>query len=786
MRNKRIKKALLFLVVVICLTLTNILFLCAATEYVPVVIGGKTISHYNTGGTVSMPATYVVDSAEMRGAWVQTVWNGDMPKQKGDTEKAINEYKARFLEVLDTLEKYNINTIFFQIRPCNDAFYVSEYNDWSEFLVGIGKDPGWDPLEWMIEETHKRSMYFMGWMNAFRVTTDKCFPNDLAINHSDQELIEAKQRALSNLTAKNFARQHPECTLMGDYDSKLILNPGDPLVHEHIVRSLEEIATNYDIDGYHFDDYFYPDARPADLDSQKYNRAFAGGTVYNELLTGENIMNDLPTYKDYQENPDKYDLPSGLELGEFRRQSVNNMMRKIREMVDRVNETYGKHVEYGTKPAAVWQSNYDYCHDSRTVVGGSNTHCGAYSSNYDLFADTKYWVEAGYVDWVAPQVYYDFSNEVVPYADIVSWWAGVVKKVNEKRALEGKKPVKMYVAHGIYKYHDSDTEYNDANEMVYQVRYNKLFPEIKGDAVYEYCDLEVFKNSVQKQGIGVNLYVLWSTNPVLPLPKAEFDTDTLTIPSLQIKETGDANKYRVVIPKDHNVSMYAVYRVDKGATLDLSDTTKRIYIVKTYKFDSAVEFTLLIDDKYDYYVEPVSQNYYPSKNTFKLDKSMVAANVPPSEVEIKVNDGKSEQLYNKDLNIHIDYAQDPDNTELKYDISISLDGKDGQFKYKLDEINYTENGIEGLFLAFGVEIDELVIKVEVSDGIDKTITYSKPIKLVKKITEPETPIDEPDPIIEPIEEPDQPAKKKGCKSGLYVIPFVSACALGLILLKKRH
>ena len=83
--------------------------------------------------------------------------------------------------------------------------------------------------------------------------------------------------------------------------------------------------------------------------------AFAGGINYDPELTGENILNDLPTYKDYQENPDKYDLPEGLTLGDFRRKSLNNLMKKIRELVDRVNLTRGKEVEDGSTAAALWQ-----------------------------------------------------------------------------------------------------------------------------------------------------------------------------------------------------------------------------------------------------------------------------------------------------------------------------------------------------------------------------------------------------------------------------------------------
>ena len=774
--RKHFSKIFLVIIGIITLILTNALFLIAAGDYEIIVIGGQPVSHYNTGGYVYMPTTYVVDSAEMRGAWVTTVWNEDMPKQNGVSEKAIKDYQDTYLEILDTLEKYNMNTIFFQIRPANDSFYPSEYNDWSKYLVAPGVDPGWDPMGWMIEKAHERNIYFMGWMNAFRVTPEEWFSDD-AINHSESELIAKKAEAIASLTSKNFAKQHPECVVMGDYDSKLFLNPSDPIVHDHIVRSLEEIARNYDIDGFHFDDYFYPSARSADMSPQIYNLCLAGGTSYNSNLTGVNIMNDLPTYEDYKVNPEYYNLEPDLPLGEFRRQSINNLMRKIRTMVDTVNEELGKNVEYGSKPAAVWQSNYEYCHDSRTAVGGSNTHCGAYSSNYDLFADTKYWVENGLVDWVAPQVYYDFSNNVVPYADIVSWWAGVVRRTNEARALEGKKPIKMYVAHGIYKYHKSDTEYNDANEMVYQVRYNKIHPEIKGDAVYAYSDLVVFKNTVQRQGIGVNLYVLWRTNPVLPLPKPEVDSTTLTINSITLRETATSGTYRVLTPKRSDISMYCVYRFDKNATPDFTDTTKRISIVKSYSFANNVEFNLVMNNNYDYYLQPVSNNYYPSTNVSKIDLASLEPNHAPSSINISINGDPESFAANELLNITIPYATDADDDDLTYDISISLNGKDGAYTYKCDTVEYKADHIEATFEAFGSYVEEFVLKVEVSDGITKTISYYGPISLGTS-SNPNPPSGGGEEVT--------PKPKSNCSFGAYLAPTIGLLGLAFVYFKKKE
>lgn len=785
MRKNKFTKLFVVAISIVVLSFISILGLSAASQYEQIYINGTPVSHYNTGGGVTMPVEYVTDIAEMRGAWVATVWNEDMPKQRNSSPEAIAEYKKCFLDVLDTLEKYNMNQVFFQIRPSNDAFYESELNDWSSWLIASRTNPGWNPMEWMIEEAHKRNIYFYGWMNAFRVTTNEGFSKD-AINYSNAEVLAKKKEMLATLTEKNWARQHPECVVMGDYDSKLFLNPSDPAVQDFIVATLEEIARNYDIDGFHFDDYFYPSARSADMDSQKYNLSLAGGITYDATYSGEDILNDLPTYEAYKANPAAFNLPAGLQLGEFRRQSITNMMRKIRAMVDTVNEELGKYVEYGTKPAAVWQSNAQYCPDDpHAAVGGSNTHCGAYSSNYNLFADTKTWVEEGLVDWVAPQVYYGFLNREVHYADIVLWWANVVRQTNARRAEEGKKPIKMYVAHGIYKYRNDPPEFTDANEMVYQVRYNKLFPEIKGDAVYAYCDLVNFRNTAHQQGIGVQLYTLWYSHPVIPLANKPLDSDTITLNSeINVRKGSKDNHYTISFAKQSDTSMYEIYRVNKGETLDTNDTTKRIGIQKTYMYEDTVSFDLFMKREYDYYLVPVSNNYYPSVNAYKFTCEAFTENTAPSGVEISIN-GDPENFKSTDvLNISFPYATDVDNDSLTYKLSVSLTGMDGSFSYTCDDITYTDTGVTAVFYPFSA-VEEFVLKVEVNDGTATTVSYYGPKEIIKE----EKPVNPPVTPDEPGD--DEPEKKPstggtGCSFGAALIPLLSFFSLSAILLKRRH
>ncbi len=130
-----------------------------------------------------------------------------------------------------------MNAVIVQIKPTADAFYPSAYGPWSEYLTGVqGKDPGYDPLAFMIEETHKRNLEFHAWFNPYRIT----------MNHTD----------LNKLSEDHPARKHPDW--VAAYGNQLYYHPGIPEARDFIVKGIEEVVKHYDIDAVHMDDYFYP------------------------------------------------------------------------------------------------------------------------------------------------------------------------------------------------------------------------------------------------------------------------------------------------------------------------------------------------------------------------------------------------------------------------------------------------------------------------------------------------------------------------------------------------
>lgn len=187
--------------------------------------------------TIAVQEVYAADNRDLRAVWISTVYSADYPS----TTNNEDAQKKEFIEKLEQAQELGLNTVVVQVRPKGDALYESELNPWSAVLTGVqGMDPGYDPMAFMIKETHKRGMEFHAWMNPYRITTSG---TDLAV-----------------LSADNMARQHPDWIL--SYGGAMYYNPAMEEVQDYICDTVEEIVENYDVDAIHFDDYFYPSNYP--------------------------------------------------------------------------------------------------------------------------------------------------------------------------------------------------------------------------------------------------------------------------------------------------------------------------------------------------------------------------------------------------------------------------------------------------------------------------------------------------------------------------------------------
>ncbi len=291
---------------------------------------------------------------EFRGVWVATVANINWPSKN---TLSVAQQKHEAIEMLDYLQTLNINAVIFQVRPASDALYASKLEPWSSYLMGTtGKapEPFYDPLQFWISEAHKRNIELHVWLNPYRAHhTQGGQPNPNSIVYKKPELV---------LKLKN-----------GMY----WLNPALQATKEHVTAVVKDLVSRYDIDGLHFDDYFYP---------------------YQEYNNGKDFPDD-ESWKIY--------LKSGgtLSRADWRRGHVNSFVKKVYDEIKALKPE----VKFGISPFGIWKAG-----QPAGIVG---------TSQYDaLFADAKLWLNEGWVDYFAPQLYWPMDSKGQPFPALLKWW----------------------------------------------------------------------------------------------------------------------------------------------------------------------------------------------------------------------------------------------------------------------------------------------------------------------------------------------------------------------------
>lgn len=265
---------------------------------------------------VLLQAQSLPPKREFRGVWIATVANIDWPSRKGLSPVVQQQ---EFTTILDAHQKNGMNAVVVQIRPVADAFYRSRYEPWSEWLTGKqGQEPNppYDPLAFMVDESHKRGMEFHAWFNPYRATFDTI---------------------ASKLSPTHVSLQHPEWLLT--YGGKKIFDPGLPQVREYIVKVILDVVRNYDIDAVHFDDYFYP-------------YPVAGDT-----------LRDDSTFVKYANG--------FTNIDDWRRHNVNLLIKMIYDSIRQAKP----HIKFGISPFGVWRNASENPLGSDTRAGNTSyTH----------------------------------------------------------------------------------------------------------------------------------------------------------------------------------------------------------------------------------------------------------------------------------------------------------------------------------------------------------------------------------------------------------------------------
>lgn len=380
-------------------------------------------------GSDTVSGSAITVSGEMRAVWI---YYNEVKK------KAVSytKWKNFIDETFDTCKAKKMNTVILQVRPCADAMYPSKYYPWSSYATGTaGKNPGFDPLEYAVTAAHKRKLAIQAWVNPYRITL------------SSTKISSLPKGSIARKWATSSKKSERRNVL--SVNGALYFNPASAAVQTLVVNGVKEIVKNYDVDGIHMDDYFYPSLGTTNM--KKFD------------------------YKEYQSYASscKKNKETAKSLVEWRRQNVNKMVRKVYAAVKKID----KNCVFGISPAGNIDNLY-----SRTAY----------------YSPVKTWMNSTkYIDYICPQLYWSFTHKVAPYKKMVQKWT----------SLKRSSTVKMYIGLGAYRAGISakeakaiaDPGWAKSNTILKrQVQYARSTKQVDGFCIFSY---EAFTRASAKKEI---------------------------------------------------------------------------------------------------------------------------------------------------------------------------------------------------------------------------------------------------------------------------------------------
>jgi uncharacterized lipoprotein YddW (UPF0748 family) len=315
------------------------------------------------GGAVQPPAAAEAPppvEREFRGLWVAAVDTADGVDWPSKRTLTTREQKAELTAILDRAVDLHLNVIVLQVRGSCDAMYDSKIEPWSEYLTGqMGRAPRpwYDPLAFAVEEAHKRGLELHAWFNPYR----------------------ARFRDLKTPASPNHVSvTHPG--LVRTYGKFLWLDPTEPGTRDYSLSVIMDVVRRYDVDGVHFDDYFYP---------------------YPEKAGGRELeFPDDASWGRYQKAGGK------LSRGDWRRENVNLFVRTVDQAIKREKPW----VKFGISPFGIWQPNHP-----KGIAG--------FDAYDKLYCDSRKWLANGWLDYLAPQLYWPAAPKARSFPVLLNWWA---------------------------------------------------------------------------------------------------------------------------------------------------------------------------------------------------------------------------------------------------------------------------------------------------------------------------------------------------------------------------
>lgn len=443
-----------------------------------------------------------------------------------------------FVELLDELQAAGINAVFAQVRPTADSFFPSEYFPWSHWLTG---EQGVAPAD--------------GY-DPLAFMIEEAHKRNMEFHAWINPFRIAMHTNVDALVENHPARLNPDWVVA--YEGKLYFNPGVEAARNYITEGVNEIVEKYDVDGIHMDDYFYP---------YPSSQAFDDSVQYNAYVSAGGTMN----------------------LGDWRRSNVNEVVSGLYDTI-KDNKSY---VKFGISPFGIWKNK------ASDPTGSATNGLESYSA---IYADTRTWIKEGWVDYIAPQIYWHFGYNAAAYDVLVDWW------MNEVEQNAQVHDVHLYIGHATYKVGTSNWEHPD--QLPAQLRFNQD-KGVQGSILFS-------SNHFLANPIGI-LYAIKATYakpaliPEMPwlggeAPKAPTLAQTKNVSSgVQLKWKADN--------KGEQPRYYAIYRTTgKKANIDGSAEQLIASVAPTEEnMQLYIDHTAVPGETYTYAITAVSRLHVESE-----------------------------------------------------------------------------------------------------------------------------------------------------------------------------
>ena len=372
------------------------------------------------------------DTMNYRAVWLSYLeFNSYRKSVKNNNE---HNFRTFYKHILQRIKSLSYNRIIVQVRPFGDALYSSDYFPWAACISGKqGKNPGYDPLKIMTEMSHKEGIAIEAWINPYRISS----------GDSIQSLSKTNPAKIW------FSSQNTKRNVLS-YNGSLYYNPSSESVRNLIIKGVEEIVQNYDVDGIHMDDYFYPAFTEENVT-----------TAFDAPEYKQQIKTNMPS-TDFQSSSSSNKSSTENTLADWRRANVNQLVSGIYKAIKEKDPQ----VTFGISPAG----NLDNLRN-----------------DLEYYVDIDTWVsQNGYVDYLMPQIYWGFTNKLAPFDKVTDEWV----------TLMTSSPVKLYIGLQLYRMGSTEPGQSDSKELQQatlikkELSYIKQQKKIEGYCLFSYQYLD--------------------------------------------------------------------------------------------------------------------------------------------------------------------------------------------------------------------------------------------------------------------------------------------------------